>query len=102
MHDADANSALRSLLVEILTMISENNRTVTHSEAEEYRVILMVERMASVDESIQGYFEMVLTSIHPVFTMKLILSPRSSRSSVSGGFLIFGLFRNVLTRTAHS
>ena len=76
LHDADANSALRRLPLEILAMISkENDGTITRSEAEECRVRLMGGRTVSVDENTQGYFGMVRMSICLMYTMILKLSP---------------------------
>ena len=76
LHDADANSALKRLPLEILIMIpKENDGTITRSEAEEYRVRLMAERTVSVDENTQGYFGMVRMPICLTSTMKLTLSP---------------------------
>ena len=75
---------------------------MTRSEAEDCGARLVAKRMIFVDENTQGCFGMVRTCIRLMLTMKLTLSKLSSRNSVRGGFLIFGLFRNILTRTVDS
>ena len=70
--DAGVNSAFRKLPVEILLVISENDGTITRSEAEEYRKDSVAERTVFV-ENTKDYSRMVRTYIRMVLTMKLTL-----------------------------
>jgi len=57
MYHAGQNSAIAKLPVEILTMISnENKGAMTRLEAEKYREELMSEREMAVEESDKAYF----------------------------------------------
>ena len=62
MHNAGQDSAFAKLPTELLTMISnENEGTMTRLEAEKYREEMMSERIVSLEENTEAYFELVPT-----------------------------------------
>jgi len=69
MHSAGANSVFGKLPVEILTMISEENGTMTHLDAEKYREELMAERTVFVEDNDKAYFGMVCIHLDLVLTV---------------------------------
>lgn len=67
MYDAGATSAFGKLPVEILEMISEENKgTMTRLEAEKYREELMAERTVFVKANDDQYFGQVCIRLHLV------------------------------------
>ena len=67
MHGTDPKSVFARLLVEVLTMISEeDDGTMTRLEAEKYREELMAERTVFVEANSEEYFGMVRTYLRHV------------------------------------
>jgi len=69
MHSAGANSGFARLPVEILTMISEENETMTRSDAEKYREELMAERTVFIEYNDKEYFGTVRIRLRLVLTV---------------------------------
>ena len=69
MYHAGRNSAFRKLPVELLVMISsENKGSMTRSEAEKYRDELKSERVIAVEENDRAYFGRVPRRFPLAFT----------------------------------
>ena len=68
MYDAGQNSAIAKLPIELLTMISnENKGAMTRLEAEKYREELMSEREIAVEQSDRVYFGRTPPPVYPQF-----------------------------------